>query len=363
MFYQLLGITYVDKPRNEANIEIISGAGYQAVFDATEEILRTSWLQLCLTSTLVLVIVVASYIASRETNTLLYEPLNTIMNVVRATGSDLFPRPEQQARDSEAGLIDEKVQKNAGVDIITIQRTLGRIMRMFKVSDETASCQRKTTVHTPASVVWSVDVKRQVEQQEDAGHGTSHRLYLEALELMRKPGPRQRQIQNFIFSDFVRDPVATRYFADFLRTQDDTFAEGLLDFTEEMKAFESDTQDIQDAAASLVSETIDAFERFQHKEFTPVERKQIIDSTRRPREAGEPSFGLLIDAANDYLRSNCLGAFLDSEQCEQLLMAKHSGKQKGILVERDYQWDTVGGTRVTRRSSGKFDPKTPVKHT
>lgn len=178
-------------------------------------------------------------------------------------------------------------------------------------------------VYTPDDVVWTFNVKQQKEVVT-GGHQTSHRLNEEGLKLLKKktprgtPDPKMEMRRNFIFQDFLHDPLATRYFHEYLEQESDSGCL-MLDFYEEMQYIDTHRKQLQDASESMLEDFLatgngDALGWDRARAHEVLTKLQT--SIRSEVSFGQ--MGGLSEEVRGYLRKEHFNSFLESHRFKKL---------------------------------------------
>jgi len=306
---------------------------FTAEFDSTQDIVLMATLNIALTFALVMFIICCTSAISYEQSRLLAAPLTEISRAVMDAGGAIFAGASQTRRE----MIDPNCDDAIVFDVGTVRRTLKRIAQIFNTKS-----QKVTMVYTPDDVVWTFNVKQQKEVAT-ASHQTSHRLNKDGLRLLQKktpkgtPDPKMEMRRNFIFKDFLHDPLATRYFHEFLEESSDSGCL-MLDFYEEMQYIDENRKQLQDACVSMLEDFLETGNG-EVLGWDEVKMHEVMERLQQSIR-DEVSFGQmggLSEEVRGYLRTEHFNQFLESHRFKKLEQIVH-GVPKGIIVEREYHW-------------------------
>jgi hypothetical protein len=287
-----------------------------AGLDVTEEIQDRALFDILLTLFLMLLFVSGAYIFNRDATKMVVEPLSKLSERITTIASDLFA-----------------IKLNASEtmnDTAALESILTKVVRVFQTTNH-----KITTLYHNATI-WTITVHKEQETALKSGVGTSHRLDVKGIQTLQSPSnaSKKAQVRNFMFNNFINDPMAFKHFETFLAKQLPELGKHL-HFWEEVQRFKRSARDSTQLAEDIntgymASDAEDAIA------FPPDILAGVKDGLAK-RTITPETFDSAIRFVEDALRGDGFHQFVDHpEHMQQLIRAK-SGPQKAIMFENEYE--------------------------
>ena len=317
----------------QTGVDIPGKQSITAKYDLTEEIKETAVLSILLTLFLTFLFVWGSFVFNNDAHELMYQPIARLTQVTNKVSSQLFSIAANSVNGSEASYIESVMTK---------------VAKFFETD-----VHKVTTLYTPDDTVWTIDIRREKEGVARVV-GSTHRITSGDLHNMMK-GSKKNVVQKLMFTDFLNDPLAVRYFNTYLQDvsaeQDKSVSasgrerksenESEFALTEDNLVFWEEIRRYRKAMSSATFLARHIFKTYVHPDAeNAVElSKDIIRSLFDSIIVDErPSIGTFDEAEHEVteiMRMRSFPHFLESDVCAKLVTAKN-GLPKAIMVENEY---------------------------
>jgi hypothetical protein len=336
--------------------------------EAITMLVDTTWakaneatLSIMMTSFIVVVFVVGSFVFSKDAQHLALGPMERITSVAQAMAGTLF------AMDDATVL---------GMESAYVEAVMAKIARFFEVK-----AHKRTTIFTSSSDVWQIDVKREKETVARA-KGSSHRIT--AADLMNcSSGDKKKLSQKLIFEDFLCDPQATRFFRAFLEREEKREAAQLqpgaietmlspsssfrnlrsssdkgsgtkaaaghrtncLDVAEHIKRFKTSMREANMHGGRLFDLFVwERSERALSGAFFQENDREKICSAVVANDFSLSMFDTMENAAMSSMRTTMFPAFVEHQLFERLMAVK-AGQPRAIMLEQELEVKSIDNDR------------------
>lgn len=293
----------------------IYGSVY-AGFDVTDEIKQRALYDILLALFLMLLFISGAYIFNRDATQMVVVPLSKLSERITTIASQLFG-------------IQLKASETMN-DSAALESILTKIVRVFQTN------HHKITTLFNKSTIWTITVHKEKEKALSSGVGTSHRLDLKGVKTLsshQANAQKRSQVRNFMFANFINDPVAFKHFEAFLTEHNPTFCKHL-HFWEEVQRYKRSSRDTLQLAEQIDSGYVDP----QSKDAISFPG-DVVSQTRSvvsTKNVNPETFSAATKFAEDILRSEVFTQFVENTICMSELERAKSGTQKSIMFENEY---------------------------
>ena len=298
----------------------------RAGLDVTDEIMTRALYDILLTIFLMFLFVSGAYIFNRDATNMVVAPLSKLSERITTIASQLFA-------------IQLKASETMN-DTAALESILTKVVRVFQTDNH------KITTLFHESTIWTITVHKEQETALKSGVGTSHRLDLAGIKTLQSPSnaSKRTQVRNFMFTNFINDPMAFKHFETFLTKQSPELCKHL-HFWEEVQRFKRSARDSVQLAEQIHAGYVDP--SAEDAIDFPEDIVSRAEEAMTNKSVSPETFDSAVQFAEKTLRGDGFNSFLDNPMCMNELTRAKSGPQKAIMFENEYQKEEERGLLKT----------------